>query len=36
MSGKIVRDPFVVGDMGVAGYFEDTEGNLLGLLQSKS
>ena len=32
--GKIVRGPFPVADMGIAGYFEDTEGNILGLWQS--
>ena len=32
--GKIVRDPLAVGDMGIASYFEDPEGNVLGLWQS--
>ncbi len=29
--GKIVSDKMPVGDMGFAGYFADTEGNLIGL-----
>ena len=32
--GKIVRDPMPVGDMGIAAYFQDPEGNLLGIWQS--
>ncbi len=31
--GRVVRAPFAVGDMGTAGYFEDTEGNVMGLWQ---
>jgi len=29
--GKIIRKKMAVGDMGFAGYFQDTEGNVLGL-----
>ncbi len=32
--GKIVMQKFQVGDMGYAAYFQDTEGNILGLWQS--
>ena len=32
--GKVVLDPMEVGDMGLAAYFQDTEGNVLGLWQS--
>ena len=31
--GKIVRDKRNVGDMGIVAYFEDTEGNVLGVWQ---
>lgn len=32
--GKTVTEKMPVGDMGFAGYFTDTEGNLLGLWES--
>ena len=32
--GAEVREPQQVGDMGIAAYFTDSEGNLLGLWQS--
>jgi predicted enzyme related to lactoylglutathione lyase len=32
--GKTVAAKFAVGDMGFAAYFEDSEGNVLGLWQS--
>ena len=32
--GKIVTEKMPVGDMGFAGYFADTEGNLIGLWES--
>jgi predicted enzyme related to lactoylglutathione lyase len=32
--GKIVKDPYKVGDMGVVAYFQDPEGNVLGLWQN--
>lgn len=32
--GEIVRDPQKVGDMGIAAYFKDPEGNVLGLWQA--
>ena len=32
--GTAVGEPVVVGDMGVAAYFTDSEGNLMGLWQS--
>ena len=31
--GKIVRDKMNVGEMGIAAYFQDSEGNVLGLWQ---
>jgi predicted enzyme related to lactoylglutathione lyase len=31
--GTAVREPIQVGDMGIAGYFKDSEGNLMGLWQ---
>ncbi|MBW3573377.1 MAG: VOC family protein [Actinobacteria bacterium] len=34
LGGSVVRPKFPVGDMGFAGYFRDSEGNLLGLWQS--
>lgn len=34
--GATVGEPMEVGDMGIAGYFTDSEGNLMGLWQSKS
>ena len=34
--GSAVGDPMDVGEMGVAGYFRDSEGNLMGLWQSKT
>jgi predicted enzyme related to lactoylglutathione lyase len=33
--GAAVGEPMPVGEMGYAGYFTDTEGNLMGLWQSK-
>jgi len=32
--GKIVSEKMPVGDMGFAGYFADTEGNLIGLWET--
>ena len=32
--GKIVEKTIKVGDMGLAAYFQDTEGNILGLWQN--
>ena len=32
--GRSVRDKMPVGDMGFAAYFEDSEGNLMGLWQT--
>jgi predicted enzyme related to lactoylglutathione lyase len=32
--GSAVGEPIPVGDMGVAAYFEDSEGNLMGIWQS--
>jgi hypothetical protein len=32
--GKTVTQKMPVGDMGFAGYFTDTEGNLLGLWEN--
>ena len=32
--GKIIRPKMPVGDMGFAGYFKDTEGNVIGLWQN--
>ncbi len=32
--GKIVKDPYPVGDMGIVSYFQDLEGNVLGLWQT--
>ena len=32
--GKTVSEKMAVGDMGFAGYFTDTEGNLMGLWES--
>jgi predicted enzyme related to lactoylglutathione lyase len=34
--GAAVGEPMDVGDMGIAAYFTDTEGNLMGLWQTKS
>ena len=34
--GSPVGEPMQVGDMGIAGYFTDTEGNLMGLWQTAS
>ena len=34
--GSAVGEPMPVGDMGFAAYFKDSEGNLMGLWQSKS
>jgi len=33
--GTAVGEPMDVGDMGIAGYFTDSEGNTMGLWQSK-
>ena len=33
--GKMIRPKMAVGDMGFAAYFKDTEGNVVGLWQSK-
>jgi predicted enzyme related to lactoylglutathione lyase len=32
--GKAVTERMPVGDMGFAGYFTDTEGNLIGLWET--
>ena len=32
--GSAVGEPIPVGDMGVAAYFQDSEGNLMGLWQN--
>jgi len=32
--GAVVGEPMQVGEMGIAGYFTDSEGNLMGLWQS--
>jgi predicted enzyme related to lactoylglutathione lyase len=32
--GSAVGDPIPVGEMGTAAYFEDSEGNLMGLWQN--
>jgi len=34
IGGKIVRNKQPVADMGFTAYFEDTEGNIVGLWQS--
>jgi uncharacterized protein len=34
LGGRTVRERMPVGDMGFAAYFEDTEGNVLGLWQN--
>ena len=31
--GTIVKEPFPIAEMGIAAYFQDTEGNVLGLWQ---
>ena len=31
--GKIVKDPYKVGEMGIVAYFQDPEGNVLGIWQ---
>lgn len=36
LGGTVVRPKTAVGDMGFAGYFSDTEGNVLGLWQVAS
>lgn len=33
--GKVIKSKMEVGDMGYAAYFQDSEGNILGLWQSK-
>ena len=35
-SGKIVGEKMKVGDMGYAAYFQDSEGNIIGLWQNLS
>ena len=32
--GKIVKDPYPVADMGIVAYFQDPEGNTLGMWQN--
>ncbi len=32
--GKVMKEPFKVGEMGIAAYFQDPEGNILGLWQT--
>ena len=32
--GKILKEPAQVGDMGIVAYFQDPEGNVLGLWQN--
>jgi predicted enzyme related to lactoylglutathione lyase len=32
--GKIIQDPMKVGEMGIVAYFQDPEGNVLGLWQN--
>jgi len=32
--GKLIKEPMKVGDMGLAAYFKDSEGNVMGLWQS--
>lgn len=32
--GAVVSEPSAVGEMGIAGYFTDSEGNLMGVWQS--
>ncbi len=32
--GRVIMDKFPVGDMGMSAYFQDTEGNVLGLWQN--
>lgn len=32
--GKIIQAKFAVGDMGLAAYFKDPEGNILGLWEN--
>ena len=34
--GSAVGEPITVGDMGIAAYFSDSEGNLMGLWQTAS
>jgi predicted enzyme related to lactoylglutathione lyase len=31
--GKTIKEPITVGDMGIAAYVQDTEGNIIGLWQ---
>ena len=31
--GELVKEPMKVGDMGIAAYIKDTEGNVIGLWQ---
>lgn len=33
--GKVIEKKLDIGDMGYASYFKDTEGNIIGLWQSK-
>jgi predicted enzyme related to lactoylglutathione lyase len=34
--GKLIRAKMAVGDMGFAAYFQDTEGNVVGLWETKT
>lgn len=34
LGGSTVREEFAVGDMGLAAYFTDTEGNVIGLWEN--
>lgn len=34
MGGEVIRGKMQVGDMGLAAYFKDTEGNIIGLWQN--
>ncbi len=34
LGGRTARETFPVGDMGLAAYFTDTEGNVVGLWQN--
>jgi hypothetical protein len=36
LGGKMTGKKMPVGDMGFSAYFEDTEGNIIGLWQNKS
>jgi predicted enzyme related to lactoylglutathione lyase len=32
--GELIKEPVTVGDMGIAAYFKDSEGNVLGLWEN--